>query len=156
MARFAAAAALLMTLVSLCAAQRIFEPPAPGPGRSQEAHPTPMPRSPSPAIAKPQLPPVVPPPAPDPRVAVHDLRVGTFYYNRGAYVGALSRFEDAIYNDPHSAEAYCRAGDAELKLRHTLPAKVDWEHCLRAAESGKWAKHARQALARLAKRRASR
>jgi hypothetical protein len=151
MRRGAAAAGLLVMLAGVCAGQRIYQPPTPSPGRSQAAHPTPMPHSAPPATAQPQLPPDVPPPKPDPLLAVHDLRVGTFYYNRGAYVGALSRFEDAIYNDPHSAEAFCRAGDAELKLKHYLPAKVDWRHCERAAESGKWAGHARQALAKLAR-----
>jgi tetratricopeptide (TPR) repeat protein len=151
MARGVAAVGMLVLLATACAAQRIYEPPAPSPGRSQDAHPTPMPKSAPPAVAKPQLPPVVPPPKPDPLVAEHDLRVGTFYYNRGAYVGALARFEDAIYNDPHSPEAYCRAGDAELKLNHFLPARVDWRHCEQAAESGKWAEHARKALAKLAK-----
>ncbi len=156
MGRGVAAAGLLVMLVSLCAAQRIYEPPAPGPDRSQAAHPAPARRTAPPAVQKPQLPPLAPPPTPDPLVAVHDLRVGTFYYNRGAYVGALARFEDAIYNDPHSAEAYCRAGDTERKLKHALPAKVDWQHCLQAAESGKWAKHARRALAKLARSRTGR
>jgi|SRR6185312_600129 len=86
------------------------------------------------------------PPKPDPLIAGHDLEVGTFYYNRGDYVGALARFEDAIYNDPGSAEAYCRAGDTQFKLKQELPARVDWQHCLKAAESGKWADHARKEL----------
>lgn len=91
----------------------------------------------------------VQPPAPDPLIGAHDLDVGTFYYNRGDYIGALARFEDAIYNNPGAAEPYCRAGDANFKLKHRLPARVDWQRCERAAEgSGKWARHAREQLQR--------
>ncbi|MGH9480974.1 MAG: tetratricopeptide repeat protein, partial [Terriglobales bacterium] len=69
------------------------------------------------------------------------------YYNRGDYIGALDRFQDAIFNDPTDPEAYCRDGDTELKLKHDLPARVAWQRCLRLAESGKWADHARRRLA---------
>ncbi|MGH9520506.1 MAG: hypothetical protein ACRD2D_12690, partial [Terriglobales bacterium] len=75
----------------------------------------------------------VQPPAPDPLIAAHDLNVGTFYYNRGDYIGALARFEDAIYNDPGAPEPYCRAGDANYKLKHALPAQADWERCAQSA-----------------------
>ena len=98
------------------------------------------------SVPAPQKAAPAPPPEPDPIIAGHDLEVGIFYYNRGDYVGALARFEDAIFNDPASAEAYCRAGDTQLKLKQDLPAKVDFQRCLRAAESGKWADHARKEL----------
>ncbi|MGH9415157.1 MAG: hypothetical protein ACRD01_00870 [Terriglobales bacterium] len=102
---------------------------------------------------------IVTAPQPDPLIAGHDIQVGTFYFNRGDYVGALARFEDALYNDPHSAEAFCRMGDAQLKLHHLLPARVAWTHCQTVAqqasqspdpaqaESGrKWATEARKQL----------
>jgi len=99
-----------------------------------------------------------PGPLPDPLIAGHDLQVGTFYYNRGDYAGALSRFEDAIVNDPTSAEALCRAGDAEEKLKKAAPARTDWQRCLRMASDGPtsrdsshWANHAHKALAKLPK-----
>ncbi|HUX66558.1 MAG TPA: hypothetical protein VMV31_03630 [Terriglobales bacterium] len=88
------------------------------------------------------------PPPPDPIIAGHDLRVGVFYYIRHDWVGALSRFQDAIYNDPHAPEAYCRAGDSEWKLKHALRAQDDWQRCLKVAGEGKWANHARKALAK--------
>ncbi|HVA62711.1 MAG TPA: hypothetical protein VNF74_03215 [Terriglobales bacterium] len=89
-----------------------------------------------------------PPPSADPLIAGHDLDVGTFYYHRGDWVGALSRFQDAIYNDPHAPEAYCRAGDTEFKLKHGLRAQDDWRRCLQVAGEGKWAAYARKALAK--------
>ena len=102
--------------------------------------------------------PPAPAPSPDPLLAGHDLEVGTFYYNRGDYVGALSRFEDAIVNDSTSEEALCRAGDAEKKLKHAALARQDWQRCLRTASDAPaghdrthWAGHARKALAKLPK-----
>src|SRR5690348_7306683 len=41
--------------------------------------------------------------APDALLAAHDLEVGTFYFHRGDYVGALARYQDAIQNQPRSA-----------------------------------------------------
>ena len=87
-------------------------------------------------------------PVPSEIMARKDIETGNRYFQQAHYRGALARFEDAIYNAPAHAEAYCRAGDAEIKLRHRLPARVDWERCL--AKAGKtdarWTQHARQAL----------
>lgn len=104
---------------------------------------------------------IVTPPQPDPLIAGHDIQVGTFYYNRGDYVGALARFEDAVYNDPQAAEAFCRMGDTQLKLHHLLPARVAWTHCEAAAKQAsqspdkataedgrKWAAEAQKQLRR--------
>lgn len=144
-------------------AQRVFAPPpetpAPPPALpclkpAPPPAPQPPPSAPPGAVAhlpahetiRPQK---LSPPPPDPLIAAHDLDVGTFYYNRGDYVGALSRFEDAIYNQPGAPEPYCRAGDAEFKMNRLLPARGDWQRCEKASEdSGKWGRHARQQLAR--------
>lgn len=119
---------------------------SPQPGQSQAAN-TPAkgtPAAPPSAVARAEA--KAAPPTPDPLIAGHDLDVGTFYYNRGDYVGALSRFQDAIYNDPTDPEAYCRDGDTELKLKHPLRAQAAWQRCLKLAESGKWAEHAQKQL----------
>lgn len=125
-------------------------PVAESPLSPQASHPAALPKAASKTASSPPLQAStqpVQPPAPDPLVAGHDLEVGTFYYNRGDYIGALARFEDAIYNDPNAPEGYCRAGDANFKLKHALPARVDWERCEKVAEgSGKWARHAREQL----------
>jgi outer membrane protein assembly factor BamD (BamD/ComL family) len=98
--------------------------------------------------------------APDALLAAHDLEVGTFYFHRGDYVGALARYQDAIQNQPRSAEAYCRAGDAEMKLQRPARAEVAWRRCLQNAadqpgnkDSGHWVSYARQRLQRASKRR---
>src|SRR6185312_10109659 len=89
-------------LVAGAAAQRL--PPRPTP---EDLIP---PAAPQTAAAAPAVKAEPQPPRPDPLMAGHDLEVGTFYFHREDYVGALARFEDAIFNDPESAEAYCRAG----------------------------------------------
>lgn len=134
----------LLLLTGWVAGQRVNPPGAESPLLPQVSHPSPPPKSESSPPLQASTKPV---PPPDPLVAGHDLEVGTFYYNRGDYIGALARFEDAIYNDPHSPEGYCRAGDANFKLKHALPARVDWQRCETMAEgSGKWAQHAREQL----------
>lgn len=86
------------------------------------------------------------PPAPEPILADHDLNVGKFYYNRGDYVGALARFDDAIYNNPTLAEAYCRAGDTLWKMHRLQPARSEWSRCALLARGGQWGQHARKEL----------
>lgn len=128
------------------AGQRVNPPAAESPLLPQVSHAAAAAKSESSAPLKASTQPEHPP-APDPLVAGHDLDVGTFYYNRGDYIGALARFEDAIYNDPDAPEGYCRAGDANDKLKHALPARTDWQRCIAKAEgSGKWARHAREQL----------
>lgn len=127
-----AAASLSLFLPGGLAAQRVFAPPPPQLQGEPSVTAVPLSQSKT--------------PQPDPLMAGHDLEVGTFYYNRGNYVGALARFEAAIFNDPASAEAFCRAGDTEIKLKQLLPARADWQHCLQTAGEGKWARAAQKQL----------
>ncbi|HXE30169.1 MAG TPA: hypothetical protein VN515_00050 [Terriglobales bacterium] len=132
--------AILLWAASLfagLAAQRIYAPPKPALQQPPAVTTPPLPASSTQSGAQ-----------PDALLAGHDLEVGTFYYNRGNYVGALARFEDAIYNDPSMAEAYCRAGDSENKMKHSTRAQADWNRCLKVAGEGKWADHARKALSK--------
>jgi tetratricopeptide (TPR) repeat protein len=87
------------------------------------------------------------PPKPDSLLAGHDLEVGIFYFHRDDYPGALARFQDALFNDPTSAEAACRAGDTEQKLKQDDRARQYWQQCLKLDSEGKWGKAARKALA---------
>lgn len=125
-------------------AQRIYPPGQTGP----RPNVVPNPKAKAKIEAGPLFPESTPlvPPAPDPILAAHDLNVGKFYYNRGDFVGALARFDDAIYHDPASAEAYCRAGDTLWKMRRDPPARTEWRRCLEAAHGSKWAAHAQQQL----------
>ncbi|HET9784129.1 MAG TPA: hypothetical protein VFP94_04110 [Terriglobales bacterium] len=124
--------------------QRVHPPAAPGPRGDVQPlpHPPALKNVPSPQAGAS----TVQAPQPDPLLAGHDLSVGTFYYDRGDYPGALGRFHDAIFNDPKLAEAYCRAGDTELKLKHLAAARSEWGRCMQVAGEGKWAAHARRAL----------
>ena len=149
--RWRGSAACLTTLLfsAALAGQRLAPPPPPSP--SLAPLPPGATKSVSSAPLRTSLASEPVPPKPDPLLALHDLNVGTFYFHRGDYVGALSRFQDAIANDPDSPEPYCRAGDTENKLKHRQSARDDWQRCLLAAADsprGKWARAARKALSR--------
>lgn len=144
MLRMLALAAGLVLAPGL-AGQRLQPPPPPGPRGAVTPHAV-VPAKSASALALPESIVVKPPPQPDPLLADHDLKVGTFYYNRGDYVGALARFDDAIYNNPGLAEAYCRAGDTEWKMRRDPAARSEWRRCLMAAHGGKWSARARHQL----------
>lgn len=153
--------ALALALIPVALqAQRTAAPPLPLPQNGAEQAPpsaTPPPVAPAPAppttpnpedIPGQQLRPA-PPPAPptyDPAAAKHDLDVGNFYYNRGDYVGALARFQDAVAHDKGLTAALYRAGETELKLRQIQPARSYWQQYLDADPTGHYANDARREL----------
>lgn len=139
---------LIGVTLGLCtglAAQQLHPPPPNGPRPNIVPNPA--------ARTKSEAGPLFPesthvaPPTPDPILADHDLNVGKFYYNRGDYVGALARFDDAIYNNPSLTEAYCRAGDTLWKMHRLQPARSEWSRCALLARGGQWGEHARKQLA---------
>ncbi|MGH9468125.1 MAG: hypothetical protein ACRD1Y_12305 [Terriglobales bacterium] len=125
--------------------QRLQPPSPPGPRGNLIPHIPPAASAPLPLLLDPAP---VKLPQPDPLRAGHDLEVGTFYYNRGDYVGALARFDDAIYYNPGMAESYCRAADTEWKMRRYAPALAQWRRCLTEGGSRHWGRYARRQLAK--------
>ena len=118
------------------------------PAASEAAPQPPAPAAPQAAELSAAQPAATPAPAkPDSLLAGHDLEVGIFYFHRDDYPGALARFQDALFNDPTSAEAACRAGDTEQKLKQDDRARPYWQQCLKLDPEGKWGKTARKALA---------
>ncbi|MGH9475911.1 MAG: hypothetical protein ACRD1C_06225 [Terriglobales bacterium] len=141
-------AGLILALVLAVTGQRLLPPAPPGP----RGNVVPRTEKRASVLALPESLVRPPPPQPDPLLAAHDVNVGTFYYNRGDYAGALARFDDAIYNDPALAEAYCRAGDTEWKLQRDPAARSEWRRCLMAAHGSQWAARAHRQLAKHAGR----
>lgn len=90
--------------------------------------------------------------APDlysPAQAAHDVEVGDFYYRRGDYVGALSRYQGALRHQPNLGDALYGSGRAEYRLGHPEAASRYLRHYLEQLPSGPRAKPARKLLAKV-------
>jgi len=53
----------------------------------------------------------------NPLEAQHDLQIGLYYFKRGNFKAAVSRFREATLWNPGYAEAYLRLGESEEKLK---------------------------------------
>lgn len=83
----------------------------------------------------------------NPLEAQHDLDIGNYYFKRGNYKAAVSRFREATLWNPGFAEAYLRLGDSEEKLKDHDAANKAYTKYLELSPDGKEAEAIKKKLA---------
>ena len=87
----------------------------------------------------------------DPHKAMKDIEVGDFYFNQKNYMGAASRYQEALVYKPKDADATLKLARALEKLKKYDDARDNYEAYLKIIHDGKDADEARKALARMPK-----
>jgi tetratricopeptide (TPR) repeat protein len=82
----------------------------------------------------------------NPLKAESDLKIGNFYFKKGNYKAAASRFQDATRWNPTYAEAFRRLGDAREKLKDSVAAREAFEKYLDLEPKGKEAEAIKKKL----------
>jgi hypothetical protein len=85
----------------------------------------------------------------DPHRAAKNLEVGDYYFNRKNYVGAESRYQEALEYKDNFAEAMFKLAVTEEKLERPDEARRYYELYLKTLPGGDHAEESRSALARL-------
>jgi tetratricopeptide (TPR) repeat protein len=83
----------------------------------------------------------------NPLEAQHDVDIGNYYFKRGNYKAAVSRFREATMWNPGFAEAYLRLGDSEEKLKDRDAANKAYAKYLELSPDGKEAEAVKKKLA---------
>jgi len=91
----------------------------------------------------------------NPYRAVKDDEVGDFYFKRGNYKAALARYQDALDNKEGDAVANYQMARCYEKLGQPDEAVTHYKEYLKILPQGPYAKDARKALERLARRETS-
>lgn len=84
------------------------------------------------------------------------VEIGNVYLHKGSLQGALSRFQEALKDDPHYAPAFLGLGKVYERMKQNQKALDAYKHYLNELPSAKEAadaKDARRAIARLEKQR---
>lgn len=85
----------------------------------------------------------------DPHRAMKNVEVGDYYYKRGNYRAAISRYEEALQWKPKDAEATFKLADAYDKVGDFIDAKDNYQKYLKILPEGPRAQEATKALARM-------
>ncbi len=85
----------------------------------------------------------------DPHKADKNVEVGDFYYKRGNYRAAVSRYEEALYWKDNDAIAMFRLGQTQEKLGQFSDARKNYAGYLKVLPEGEFAGEASKALERL-------
>jgi len=83
----------------------------------------------------------------NPLQAQHDLQIGNYYFKKGNYKAAMSRFREATRWNPGYAEAYLRLGESEEKLHDKPAARQAYAKYLELSPDGKEADAIKKKLA---------
>ena len=83
----------------------------------------------------------------NPLEAERNIKVGDFYWKKGDYIGALSRYNDATHYNPSSAEAFFKVAEAQEKLHNPVAAKAAFRKVISLAPDSKFAAAAKKKLA---------
>jgi tetratricopeptide (TPR) repeat protein len=83
----------------------------------------------------------------NPLEAEKDLKVGLYYYKKGNYKAATSRFREATLWNPTYAEAFLRLGESEEKLKDKKAADDAFTKYLTLAPDAKDAESIKKKLA---------
>ena len=84
----------------------------------------------------------------NPLEAEKDLKVGNYYFKKGDYKAAMSRFREATLWNPTYAEAFLRLGESEDKLKDKTAAGQAYNKFLELAPTSKEADAVKKKLAR--------
>jgi tetratricopeptide (TPR) repeat protein len=85
----------------------------------------------------------------DPHKAEKDIEVGDYYFRDRNYLGALSRYEEALYYKNNDAVATYKIATCQEKLGESDDARKSYEAYLKLLPEGPFAADARKALARI-------
>jgi tetratricopeptide (TPR) repeat protein len=85
----------------------------------------------------------------DPHRAAKNLEVGDYYFNRQNYIGAESRYQEALVYKDNFAEAMFKLAVTEEKLDHPDDARKYYGLYLKTLPEGDHAQESRAGLARL-------
>ena len=85
----------------------------------------------------------------DPHKAAKDIEVGDFYFKRGNYIGAESRYREALYYKDNDAIATFRLAQCLEKMNRPDEAGVEYERYLQILPYGREAPEAKKAIERL-------
>jgi tetratricopeptide (TPR) repeat protein len=85
----------------------------------------------------------------DPHRAMKDVEVGDYYFHRGNYPAAKSRYEEALEYKPNDAIATFRLAESEEKLKLVDAARQHYEQYLKILPHGPFAEDAKKAIERL-------
>jgi tetratricopeptide (TPR) repeat protein len=83
----------------------------------------------------------------NPLEAEKDLKVGLYYFKKGNYKAAASRFREATLWNPTFAEAFLRLGEGEEKLKDKKAAEDAYSKYLALSPDGKEADAVKKKLA---------
>jgi tetratricopeptide (TPR) repeat protein len=83
----------------------------------------------------------------NPLEADKDLKVGLYYFKKGNYKAAMSRFREATLWNPTSAEAFLRLGESAEKLKDKKAAHEAYEKYVALAPNEKQAEAIKKKLA---------
>ena len=83
----------------------------------------------------------------NPLEAEKDVKVGAYYFKKGNYKAATSRFREATLWNPTSAEAFLRLGESEEKLKDKKAAREAYEKFIALAPDDKQAEAIKKKLA---------
>lgn len=78
-----------------------------------------------------------------------EVSVGEFYFKKGDWNAAASRFREATKWNDGNAEAWLRLGDAEEKMKDAGAAREAWEKYLQMAPQAKNAAEVRKRIEKL-------
>jgi tetratricopeptide (TPR) repeat protein len=87
----------------------------------------------------------------NPLRAMKDVEVGDYYYGRGSYKAAISRYQEALEYKPHDAIATIKLARTLEKIKAFDEARLRYEEYLTILKDGPSAAEAKKALERLKK-----
>ena len=87
----------------------------------------------------------------NPLQAEQEMKIGAFYFKRGSFPAAATRFEEATKWNPALAQAWRRLGEAREKLKDGPAAADAYKKFLELAPSDKQAGSIKKRLASVAK-----
>lgn len=112
------------------------------------------------SLSRAQVPEKIPSPSVDPDWTYTSpgpakcVEIGNVYLHKGNLKGALSRFEEALQDNPHFAPAYLGLGKVYERMQEKVKALDAYQHFLNELPSAKAAddaKYAQRAVTRLQK-----
>ena len=83
----------------------------------------------------------------NPLEAEKDVKVGAYYFKKGNYKAAMSRFREATLWNPTFAEAFLRLGESAEKLKDKKAAREAYEKFITLAPDDKQADAVKKKLA---------
>jgi len=87
----------------------------------------------------------------NPLQAEKEVRIGNFYFHKGKYQAAATRYREATRWNPNLAEAYIRLGEAQEKQKDWNAAREAYQKFLELAADDKRSAEVRKKLAKLSK-----